>query len=168
MLKGPASKGESVASLIRYKSSIFFLNTQSSVLNPQSTIRSSILICLWYALCNRDCQKYLWLHFQKKRNYSETVLFCPLRLLTTAVIEPLERILSRPPLFLAIPYTVPLYTIPSMLRRTPRSNLSPLSIPLLRVQGIVYSGTVEGIARKRGGRLKILSNGSMTAVVKRC
>ena len=90
-----------------------------------------ILICLWCALCNRDCQKYLWLHFQKKRNYSETVLFCPLRLLTTAVIEPLERILSRPPLFLAIPYTVPLYTIPSMLRRTPRSNLSPLSIPLL-------------------------------------
>ena len=34
------------------------------------------------------------------RNYSGTVLFCPLRLLTTAVIETMERILSRPPLFL--------------------------------------------------------------------
>ena len=37
---------------------------------------------------------------------------------------------------------------------------------LLGVEGIVYSGPVEGIARKRGGRLKILSNGSMTAVVR--
>ena len=49
-------------------------------------------------------RRFIKLTFKKEigRNYSRTVLLCPLRLLTTAVIETLEGILSQPPLFLAI------------------------------------------------------------------
>ena len=49
-------------------------------------------------------RRFIKLTFKKEigRNYSRTVLLCPLRLLTTAVIETLEGILRCPPLFLAI------------------------------------------------------------------